>query len=603
VAKQAFYFSDGPYLQALQGLHAALSGSEAFVKFIGQPHTGKSGVCAKLAQYMRRKDYRVIYFENPIESPDMLRSMLAKELDIPDTFNIVRHLEDALSLQGEKPLIIIFDDAHLISEITLIEIFRLSSVQVREKRAINIVLCGEPELEQRISNKQEFNSLRQHFSHNFLLRPMSLATTSQFLDAFLKKMGLPGLRLEEAALAQFYKSSKGFPAPAYSLSQLIYSLGKTGSGQRVLTKEELLLAIRNADGEQPIPTGGLREGSRWLLFTPLAAALIIASLALLLRQLSPPEPAHDVVEIASLLDDDDEAASSGGSPFADEEFLLVNTVVDSELTPPLDADDVTVADGSSAVDQRDQDTEAEVAARVELQVSDSNLSLVTAQERGISAEAITEPLFEDMSIEQAAAQNPSLARSAVIESPAGGDGALSLANAVVSRPMLALDDEPLIAPELQREEMLEAATAVDSSLQRADDTSAAILAPAEEGARPSPRQAVQRWLDAWEGQDLEVYFASYADEFVPRYHRSRAAWLSNRERVIGNASEISLEISEFMLISEDAESVEVHFWLTYRSPSYQDDTRKKLILKKLPASDQSADGFEILEEINLEVRV
>jgi len=142
VARQTFYFSDGPYLQAMQGLHAALSGSEAFVKFIGQPRTGKSGVCEKLTQFMRLKDYRVIYFDYPIESPDLLRSMLAKELEIPDSFNIMRHLEDALAAEAEKPLVIIFDDAHLVSDITLIEIYLLAGVQVQQKRVIIFVLCG-----------------------------------------------------------------------------------------------------------------------------------------------------------------------------------------------------------------------------------------------------------------------------------------------------------------------------------------------------------------------------------------------------------------------------------------------------------------------------
>lgn len=49
--------------------------------------------------------------------------------------------------------------------------------------------------------------------------------------------------------------------------------------------------------------------------------------------------------------------------------------------------------------------------------------------------------------------------------------------------------------------------------------------------------------------------------------------------------------------------MEVHFWLAYSSPSYHDESRKKLILKKLPASDQGVARLVILEEINLEVRV
>ena len=62
-------------------------------------------------------------------------------------------------------------------------------------------------------------------------------------------------------------------------------------------------------------------------------------------------------------------------------------------------------------------------------------------------------------------------------------------------------------------------------------------------------------------------------------------------------------MSDFVLISEDAEIMEVHFWLAYSLPSYRYDTQKKLILKKLPASDRSGARLVILEEVNFEVRV
>ena len=79
---------------------------------------------------------------------------------------------------------------------------------------------------------------------------------------------------------------------------------------------------------------------------------------------------------------------------------------------------------------------------------------------------------------------------------------------------------------------------------------------------------------------MDQHFASYHDDFFPLYHRSKSAWQSNWERVIGNASQISLEMSDFVLISEDEEIMEVHFWLAYSSPSYRNYTRKKLILRK-----------------------
>ena len=225
---------------------------------------------------------------------------------------------------------------------------------------------------------------------------------------------------------------------------------------------------------------------------------------------------------------------------------------------------------------------------------------------GVSSEAITAPLFEQLaSSDNTTQSNNEPTLSAVDESVFSGEPA-ALVNVTLTRPMLSLDDEeievmvekivePVLSPE---EDIAEVAPLELKSIEVLANEHAA-----PESVTLNPQQMVQAWLDAWEGQDLEQYFASYDDGFVSRYHHSRSAWQSNRERVIGNASQISLEMSDFVLISEDAESVEVHFWLAHSSPSYHDDTRKKLILKKLPASDQVAARLVILEEINLEVRV
>ena len=532
----------------MHGLHASVSGTEAFVKFIGQPHTGKSGVCEKLAQFMRHKDYRVIYFDYAIESPDMLRSMIAKVLDIPDTSNIFRHLEDSLASTAQKPLVIIFDDAHQLSDITLIEIYKLAGVQVEQNRVINIVLCGEPDLEKRLSSKKEFRPLLQHVSHNFLLEPMNAETTSHFLTAFLEKMNLPGLQLEPGAKSQFYKLCKGYPGPAYSLCQLIVALRRHDLDLQPVTREELLKALRSIDGEEPVPSSQSRQGNRWLLVGPIVAVIVSALLALLIRLLNPGEAENAGEGRVGSIENSPArqgAPSASPSPFAEDE-------------------DEDVAPGSQAGANAAEDTS----------VYDSNLVLVAGQERGIAQGAITEPEFEPMVNDQ-----PIL--FVLDDSPRSTEPA-PLAKIVVTRPMLALDDEDEV-------------TAAEA------DSAPAAAIPA--GAMDlDTRQMVGNWIDAWQGQNLDEYFASYDAAFVPRYHRNKEAWRSNRERVIGNASQITLGLSDFVIVSEDEKSIEVHFWLAYRSPSYRDDTRKKLILKKLPATNQSAAKLLILEEINLEVR-
>lgn len=107
--------------------------------------------------------------------------------------------------------------------------------------------------------------------------------------------------------------------------------------------------------------------------------------------------------------------------------------------------------------------------------------------------------------------------------------------------------------------------------------------------------SVQAWVDAWQAQSLSDYFTYYHPEFAPRYQNSQSEWRANRQRVIGNADWIRLNMRDFELIAEEGGVYEVHFWLAYESPTYSDDTLKKLLVRK------EGEDWLILEEINLRV--
>lgn len=625
--QQPFYYSDGPYLQALQGLHGALCQAEAFVKFVGQPRTGKSSVCEKLTQFLQHKQYQVVYFDYAIESPEMLRAMLAQELDLPGSSSLASQLESLLVSSSDKPIIIVFDDAHLLTDITLLEIYQLADIQLNGNRVINILLCGEPSLEKRLLDKEEFKSLQHRVSHNFLLEPMDADTTAQFLTAYLAKLGLGELQLDVAAMAHFYKSCKGFPGLASSVAHLLVEARATGSNSGAVSKDELLGLIKKADASEPLPTLQYRERNQWLALGPLTAVLVIASLAVLYQQLNSSETI-DTGTLAS-----EEVAT----------FVEVEPEVVADANPvQLQArDDVAVF-----VEQEPEPSPTEQPELPDIEsapVSDSNLSLVTAEEIGLTEADIVEPVFEQFPIDvSAAAVNSALVENlpatinklaeteneavaadtsssmpASTTEPSVASNNAATETAETSQPVLPTESELEVAAledEAEPQAPPERGVEISSALELIANTAPALLrqVPSSDEAIPpasaSAEQSVHDWVDAWESQDFDAYFSSYHPEFVPRYHDSRSEWRQNRERVIGNANRISLQLSDFTIISEDENSMEVHFWLAYQSPTYRDNTRKKLVLSKPPATGRESSATEtgplwlILEEVNLEVR-
>lgn len=282
---RSFYFSDEPYLSVLKGVYQALRAPEAFVKLLGQPRTGKSTLCEKLSQFLERKGQRVCYINTAIESPDMLRSLLARQLDLPDSANFARLMEDALADIETAPLVLIFDDAHLLTDITLIEISRLAEVQKGNRRLINVLLCGEPVLSKRLASDREFKSLLLHVSHSFTLEPMGQEAVQQFLRRYGERAGQPALTLEADALSYFYKTTRGFPGSVISLSRSLLSARVGAPQPGPVTRSELLRLVQEAPAMELPPSSGLRASTRRLGLVPLAAVVIIVALALLYQRL------------------------------------------------------------------------------------------------------------------------------------------------------------------------------------------------------------------------------------------------------------------------------------------------------------------------------
>jgi type II secretory pathway predicted ATPase ExeA len=677
---RSFYFSDGPYIQVLKALVEALTLPEAFVKLLGNPLTGKSVLCTKLTQYLRCKGLKVIYFGKAIESPGMLRAALAQEFDLPLSANFAGILEDALHEQNQKRVILIFDDAHLLTNITLIEIYRLAEVQVNKKRLLNVLLCGEPGLEKRLLSNSEFKSLLLNVSHKFKLEPMNEEELAQSFYRFVEMAGLPGLQLEPSAIGYFFKLCKGFPGSAANMCQLIVAARKNSSELHPISKTELVEIFSAANGEQALPTVGFRyTNSKMNTLISIAAVMLVVSVGLIYRLLNQPGdglfPAPVVQGLVANSVGTDllfqsaqeaEAIQTAGSRTAagtrnavaisEVTALALQTdefsaeVADSVRTgrPEIEPESNPAASGTIATviavgasSVQGALSETTVTETTVTEASDSGLVLVTAKERGIDLASIAEPAIygtlqaqtaenigesaEQQSTEESTGES-SLAvveeRLDESEGTASSVSGLEQEAAAVDEAIVAAAAEQPAQAKIQIETVQPAAlqdevVEVDSGVAElavvklAAAPQSTIAAPALVAGSNEPsvetdassnfdlgvlEQFIAAWVDAWQAQSLGAYFSAYHAEFEPRYQDSVSAWRSSRERVIDNAGWIELELSDFQYIGEEAGVIEVHFWLNYRSPTYQDDTQKKLLLGR------EAGEWRILEEINLQVR-
>lgn len=98
-------------------------------------------------------------------------------------------------------------------------------------------------------------------------------------------------------------------------------------------------------------------------------------------------------------------------------------------------------------------------------------------------------------------------------------------------------------------------------------------------AENSITAAVEAWKNAWSGQDIEQYLASYASSFMPA-KGSRESWEKvRRDRVI-KPSKITLTISNQKIEMIDASNAKISFKQYYKADGGPISTNKTLILKK-----------------------
>lgn len=135
-----------------------------------------------------------------------------------------------------------------------------------------------------------------------------------------------------------------------------------------------------------------------------------------------------------------------------------------------------------------------------------------------------------------------------------------------------------------------AAAAPVAAAPAAATPAAAVAAPdAPASAAPSPAPApadrslqdfVNGWRDAWVARDVSAYFKHYSPEFKGQA-TSAEEWRSARQRVIGRAGQIELQLGTLEIRREGDDRAWLTFEQRYKTQSYADKGIKQLQLRRV----------------------
>lgn len=189
---------------------------KGFVQITGEVGAGKSTLCRALLSQLGN-NYSTALILNPILDADQLIRAIAVEfgLDVRglDRLETLEEINLFLLRQIEegREAVLIIDEAQNLTNELLEQVRLLSNLETDDRKLLQIVLMGQPELRDRLNNPA-LRQLRQRITVRFHLNPLKRGELEQYVQHRLTISGGKGEpQFTFAALWRVFCYSKGVP--------------------------------------------------------------------------------------------------------------------------------------------------------------------------------------------------------------------------------------------------------------------------------------------------------------------------------------------------------------------------------------------------------
>lgn len=209
-----FFYQGANRGAILEGLLYAIQNGEGLIKVVGEVGVGKTMLSRVCIDKLPCK-VQSILITTPSISPEEMLLTIAEELGLNISgqrhTNIVRSLQECLidKYANGMQVVVFIDEAHAMPRETLEEIRLLSNLESSRHKLLQIVLFGQPELDQLLA-KPEMRQLRERITHSFNLSPLIETDISQYLSFRMRAAGYKGPDVFAAdAIKRLGRASKG----------------------------------------------------------------------------------------------------------------------------------------------------------------------------------------------------------------------------------------------------------------------------------------------------------------------------------------------------------------------------------------------------------
>lgn len=195
-----FFFHGGNRGAILEALSYAIKEGEGIIKVVGEVGSGKTMIC-RMLQSTLPDSIETVYLAIPSVAPEHVLKAIAYELNMrlpkdADRLKILQRLQSYLlkrHANGQQTVLFV-EEAQAMPIATLEEIRLLSNLETNQDKLLQIVLFGQPELDENLE-AENIRQLRDRITHSFNLGPFEADEIGEYLSFRLRAAGYHGPEL------------------------------------------------------------------------------------------------------------------------------------------------------------------------------------------------------------------------------------------------------------------------------------------------------------------------------------------------------------------------------------------------------------------------
>ena len=248
-----FLFFSEKHREAFNHLLFGIRERKGFIQITGEVGAGKTTLCRALLEELG-PTYRTALILNPVMNRDQLIWLILSELGLAplnDEDGIQRlarlngYLLDQVSHGHDVVLLI--DEAQDLSRDLLEQIRLLSNLETDQRKLLQIVLVGQPELRD-LLDERGLRQLRQRITVRYHLRPLSSWETEAYIQHRLHVAGANSQpTFSRPALWWIHRYSRGVPRLVNAICDKALLAGYV-SGTSYLTARLVRRALHELEG-------------------------------------------------------------------------------------------------------------------------------------------------------------------------------------------------------------------------------------------------------------------------------------------------------------------------------------------------------------------